>query len=146
MWRWLAVFGCAILIVSWTYTAARVRTVPTGTTVVHDDFTYTVQNVTKTRDGSASIYDVALLVQNHAKRVPYVWRDRTAYMVDERGRTYAPVSRYSANLYPGQSVEVHLRFAMPADTKKPSLRFWDTIFIGDLFDGLRYARTAVVLY
>jgi len=134
------------VILSWAYAEAQVRTVARGTAIVHDDFTYTVEDVHRRNVGPATIYDVALRVENRAKRVSYLWRDATAYIVDERGRRYNAVSRGSIELSAGMSASVHPRFRIPRGVHKAALRFWDTVFLGDVFDGLRYARTAVALY
>ena len=146
MWRWFGLAACAAILLSWAYAEAQVRTVAPGTTIVHDDFTYTVEAVNKIERKSATIYNIAVRVENRAKRVSYSWRDATAYIVDEHGRKYAPISDGALELSAGRSATVHPRFLIPRSVRKASLRYWDTVFMGDVFDGLRYARTAVALY
>jgi len=144
--RWLGFIACAAVVFSWAFAEAQVRTVAPGTTIVHDDFAYTVQSVIQRQSGAATTYEVKLRVENRAKRVSYIWRDATAYIVDENGRRYDPTSQGSVRLSAGMSAVVHPEFRIPRSARKASLRFWDTVFMGDVFDGLRYARTAVALY
>jgi len=123
-----------------------VQTVPRRTVIVHDDFTYTVEGFRVKHDARALRLEVALRVANRAKRVPYVWRDTIAYVADARGRRYAPLSHDVIRIQAGDTAVVMLDFALPRDAHRVVLRFWDGIFMGDVFDGLRYARSAVALY
>ncbi|MBV9148505.1 MAG: hypothetical protein JO024_01465 [Candidatus Eremiobacteraeota bacterium] len=146
MWRWVGFALCVVLLCASAYASAGVGTVRPGTTIVHDDFTYTVERVAAHAEKSSEMYEVTLRVENRAKRVPYLWQDAIAYVVDEHGHKYHPISRGTLKLAAGSKAWVHPRFRLPQQVRKPTLRFWDSVFMGDVFDGVQYARTAVALY
>jgi hypothetical protein len=146
MWRWAGFALCVALLCASAYATAGVSTVRPGTTIVHDDFTYTVERVAEHAENSSRMYEVTLRVENRAKRVPYLWHDAIAYVVDEHGRKYHPISHAALELAAGSTARVHPRFRLPRQVRKPTLRFWDSVFMGDVFDGVQYARTAVALY
>lgn len=123
-----------------------VRIVPRGSAIVHDDFQYTVRDLKVRSVAHQVVYDVTILIENHAKRVPYAWRDDIAYAVDDRGRPFRPVSHNALKVAPGSTVRMVVRFIVPADARRLVLRFWDGILMGDVFDGAQYARATVALY
>ena len=146
MWRWLGFALCLAMLCATAYASAQVRMVRPGATIVHDDFAYTVERVGTQHTGAGTNYQLTLRIENRAKRVSYQWRDRIAYVVDEYGRKYGPLSDETLALKPGSTALVHPRFRLPARVHRATLRFWDSVFMGDVFDGVQYARTAVALY
>jgi len=107
----------------------------------HDDFLFSV-NGANSRGRHVTI---DILVVNQARRVDYAWRDSIAYLQDDRGNRYAPVSRHSFELAPGASRTAHVAFDVPVDARGLGVRFWDGIFMGDALDGALYARSLVAL-
>jgi hypothetical protein len=122
------------------------RVFPRGSAIVHDDFRYTVTDVSVRSDARRAVYGITILVENRAVRVPYVWRDDIAYTVDGNGRAFRPVSHQAVQLAPGTAAQVVVRFVVPVDARRIALRFWDGILMGDVLDGVQYARAAVPLY
>ena len=117
-----------------------------GTAIRHDDFSYTVTGVTRRpRYPRHQRYTVTIVVENRAMRVGYVWRDNIAYVRDGRGPRYAPVSRGTFTLAPGVRRTVALEFDLPDTVRHPQLRFWDGIYMGDVFNAVRYAKAGVPL-
>ncbi len=123
-----------------------VRRVALGQPIRHDDFVFTVERVTRAaQTNGAARYTVMVLVQNEALRVPYEWNDGTAYVIDARGRRYAPVTGESFTLGAGQSRVARIEFRLPSEARKPVMRFWDDVLMGDALDGNAYGRSAVAL-
>ena len=120
-----------------------VNDVALNTPIRHDDFLFSVQNVSSRRSGRLMQYTAAILVQNQARRLGYPWRDSIAYLADASGTRYRPSSKGSFWLAPGESRVAHVAFNVPADSTGVVLRFWDGVFIGDAFDANAYGRTAV---
>jgi len=117
-----------------------------GTPIRHDDFLFTVRAIrlqppTKLKDR----YVIDLDVENQAREVHYRWDDRTAYVRDERGHSYYAENPRELSITPGHTVRIRLKFALPHDLRTPHLRFWDGIFMGDVLNGVRYARAATAL-
>ena len=84
-----------------------------------------------------------LRIENDAKRVSYEWQPTTAYLVDEDGGRYETdisSSTAATSIPAGQSARVKVSFAVPYASRDLRLAFWDTVMMGDVFDGLRYAR------
>ena len=140
----IGVAGVAILAVAGFALARSTIEVPMATRVHHDDFNFFVRSVEfgKQLDGSQDIY-VHLTVENDAKVVGYTWMPSTAYLVDAAGRRYyadSPHSSSAKTIPPGQSADVTLVFQTPSAARDLRVAFWDTIMMGDVFDGLRYAR------
>ena len=78
----------------------------------------------------------------------YAWDPSIAYLVDERGRRYAADQRRSSpptNIGAGDRSIVALEYHVPSDASGLRLAFWDTILMGDVFDGLKYARVRLLL-
>jgi len=118
--------------------------VPMATRVQHDDFAFVPHNVeySKQLDGSRNVY-VRLRVENDAKVVGYQWEPSTAYLLDGAGRRYAPDARNSTppkSIGAGERADATLVFSVPPDARDLRLAFWDGIMMGDVFDGLKYAR------
>lgn len=146
-----AVIAAAVLAIGIGYVRSLpVDVVPIGKPVRQDDFTYTVTHVGKERKSEGVSYVVTIRVDNEAKRVDYVWNDDTAFVTDSAGRRYravasSPAAVERAPILPGAFALFDLTFDLPADAKNPTLRYWNGILMGDVFDGLAYARTAVAL-
>lgn len=121
-----------------------VQIVAPGTAVGHDDFFYSVTSVVHSRRGTLDRYDVALLVENHARRVGYHWHDDIAYIRGGRGPRYRPLTHHALDIAAGSERTVALSFVVPAGTR-PMLRFWDGVYMGDVFNAVRYAKTAIPL-
>lgn len=123
-----------------------VRRLSLGQPIRHDDFLFTVERVHRLAQMNGAMrYTITVLVQNQALRVPYAWNDGIAYVVDARGRRYVPLSAGSFTLEAGQSRAAHIEFQLPSGANRPLLRFWDGMFMGDVFDANAYGRTAVAL-
>lgn len=118
--------------------------VPMHTQLRHDDFLFSVNGVrSATAAHDIKRMTVDILVVNQAKRVGYNWRDTIAFVEDESGRRYAPVSKNAFTLSPGESRIASVEFQLPKAIAKPVVRFWDGIYMGDAFDAAKYARTRV---
>lgn len=145
MWRALAIAAVgAIVLVA--YYGDPVHVIPRGSPIVHDDFVFTVGSVTVLRRAHDATYDVIITVDNRAKRVPYMWRDNIAYVVDDSGRTYQALSHAASEILPGVRAQVRVTFVLPASARRPALRFWDGVLMGDVIDGAQYTKAAVPLY
>ena len=122
--------------------------VPLATPVHHDDFTFVARSVDQVRrsDGNRDVR-VHLTVENDAKVVGYEWEPATAYVLDGAGRRYAPDGRSTppVNIAAGARSDATLVFVVPPDARDLRLAFWDTVMMGDVFDGLRYARLRLKL-
>lgn len=70
---------------------------------------------------------IDILVVNHARRAKYAWRDSIAYLQDERGDRYTPVSSQAFELTPGASRTVRVAFDVPALARGLAVRFLDGI-------------------
>ena len=117
-----------------------------GQSIRHDDFFYTVTAVARRpRDSRHDRYVVTVVVENRSMRVGYSWRDRIAYVRDGRGPRYAPVSQGTFTLAPGVRRTVALEFDLPNTMRHPLLRFWDGVYLGDVFNAVRYAKAGVPL-
>jgi uncharacterized protein DUF4352 len=146
-----ALIGLALIAIVSTYVRSLpMDIVPIGQPVRQDDFTYTVTRILKERNADTVSYVVAIRVNNDAKRVDYRWSDDAVFVADAAGRRYRAASSTTlaadrAPIPPGASAAYDLTFRLPADAKNPMLRYWNGILMGDVFDGLAYARTAVAL-
>jgi hypothetical protein len=131
----------------------------------HDDFEYSVTRVDKLeRIGTVAargvFYLVTFAVENHARRVDHGWHNNTAYLVDERGRTYdnEPAAQQALQKLkpfglkgrylttPGNVDTTVFVFDVPRDVKEPYLKVRGDFLMGDLFDGNQYKRTRVKLF
>ena len=146
----VALIGLALIAIVITYVRSPpMDIVPIGQPLRQDDFTYTVTRVLKERTADTVSYVVTIRVNNDAKRVDYRWSDDMVFVTDAAGRRYraaAPAaSADRAAIPPGASAAYDLTFDLPADAMNPMLRYWNGILMGDVFDGLAYARAAVAL-
>jgi hypothetical protein len=117
---------------------------PMTTRVHHDDFAFVVRSVEygSQLEGSRDVY-IHLSVENDARVVGYRWEPATAYLIDGAGRRYLPGARNStpsATIAAGNRADETLVFQVPPDAHDLRLAFWDGVMMGDVFDGLRYAR------
>ena len=139
-----------------------------GEKIHHDDFDYSVLKVEKLKnigDGTlttstqGTFYVVTLKVENNAKRVMHVWNDLMAYIVDDAGKEYhlwpegqkawdLTNGKISASLHStpaGLSETTQIVFDLPTDAKKPWLKIWKDVLMGDVFDGIAYRKVKVTL-
>jgi len=123
--------------------------VSSGTRVRHDDYAFILDRVAlKTQTDGSRAVAVTLRVENDAKRVAYVWQASTAYAVDSAGRHYAAdrqASSAARSIPAGERATVGLVYRVPADASDLHLAFWDGILMGDVLDGVRYARLRLPL-
>jgi hypothetical protein len=122
---------------------------PASATVHHDDFTFRVIGASRgaTHDRLTPL-TVRIGIDNDAKLVGYDWESRTAYLVDAAGVRYNADARLSSpaqKIAAGGRAEVRDVFSVPAGTRGLSVAFWDGVLMGDVFDGVRYARLRVRL-
>jgi hypothetical protein len=117
---------------------------PQETRVRHDDFAFVIEGVKfGSRLAAGRDVFVRLRVENDAKVVDYRWEPSTAYVVDSSGRRYAPDVRTTTParvIGPGRRALVTLVFRVAPDACGLQLAYWDGIMMGDVFDGLKYAR------
>lgn len=119
---------------------------PASTIVRHDDFSFALDGpIVVARPGpqETKTIQVMLRIENDAKRVSYEWQPTTAYLVDEDGGRYETdisSSTAATSIPAGQSARVKVSFAVPYASRDLRLAFWDTVMMGDVFDGVRYAR------
>lgn len=143
----LACVGIALCIAYFLNFFGPAYTVPLGAPVRHDDFTFTVTAVSRTSlPGGQLTYTVHVAVANQAKRVPYHWNDRIAYVREGRGPRYYAVTRQDVTIAAGDIANLTLKFVVPESVTHPALRYWDGVFMGDAFNGAAYAKAAVRLY
>lgn len=109
----------------------------------HDDFLFSVNGVHSVPLKNANHLLVDVLVVNQAKRVDYHWRDAIAFVQDAAGNRYDAVSHSTFMLAPGESRTATIAFDLPKSIQHPVVRFWDGIYMGDAFDGAKYARARV---
>jgi len=122
--------------------------VPIGAGVRHDDFTFTVLGAQRSGAPSGGLADVAvrLRIANQARRVSYRFSPSIAFVVDGKGRRYEAAAARSSpaeRIEPGSSAVETLVFRVPSETTEIALGYWDGVLMGDLFDGLQYARARV---
>lgn len=124
-----------------------------GTRIHHDDFEYTVMEVTRTdriddRRAAGVFYVVTFRVENRAKRVSHRWGADIAYIVDEHGRQFENAMPPGiVHATPAGAVETErLVFDLPADAREPYLKVRGSFLMGDLFDANQYQRQRVRLF
>jgi hypothetical protein len=141
------------------------RTIAERDGIRHDDFEYSVSRVDKLeRIGQITargmFYLVTFSVENHARRVAHAWHNNTAYLVDERGRTYdnepaaqralqqlKPFGLKGKYLTTAGTVDTTVFvFDVPRGVKEPYLKVRGDFLMGDLFDANQYKRTRVKLF
>lgn len=83
---------------------------------------------------------IEILVVNHARRAAYAWRDSVAYLQDDCGNRYAPVSSQAFAVSPGTSRTVCVAFDVPVDARGLAVRFRDGIRMSDAVDRPLTAR------
>ena len=144
----LAAFGAlaaAIAIYAIVSAAQATHSVNIGEPIRHDDFLFTVERIASQTSGDRTRYHVSILVQNQAVRVGYRWHDAIAYIDDASGVHYRPSTNDEFVLAPGESRITNVAFDLPRTIGRPSLRFWDGIFMGDALNGAAYAKARVGL-
>jgi len=120
--------------------------VPASSVVRHDDFDFTIDGpivVHGPEPLDTKIVEIPLRIRNDAKVVSYQWMPTTAYLVDAGGGRYdadASQSTPATSITHGQSARVKVVFSVPYYAPDLRLAFWDGVLMGDVFDGLRYAR------
>ncbi|HEY3251841.1 MAG TPA: hypothetical protein VGK25_12085 [Ignavibacteria bacterium] len=135
----------------------------------HDDFMYTVTDITKgslIKEGSnifkarGNFYIIKLKVTNEAKRVEHKWNNNTIYIVDANGKEYENDSEvqkvyYRTNFLEykdeyviphGISGETIFIFDLPVDIKEPYLKFRGEFLMGDLFDRGQFTKTKIKIF
>lgn len=143
----IAIALAAIAVVGYVaYSAAGpTHLISIGQPIRHDDFLFTVKRIHIQPLGETTRYDVSILVENQALRVPYHWTDDIAYVTGDSGRRYAPTTNGSIDLPPGRSAVVDIAFQIPRSEHRPLLRFWDGVFMGDALNGVAYAKARIAL-
>ena len=109
----------------------------------HDDFVFSVNAAHSVPFKDANHLLIDVLIVNQAKRVEYEWRNAIAFVEDAGGNRYDAVSDNSFALRPGESRVAAIAFDVPKSVQHPVVRFWDGIYMGDAFDGAKYARARV---
>jgi hypothetical protein len=150
----IAVYLCVLVLVS-ALTPQRFSTV--GAEQCSDDWCIAVQSVRSDTTTAGIRYDVTFRLASKARRVAQRERFVVAYLRDERGTRYDPVTDASAIpfdtlLQPGQVVAATRRFLVPTDVKLTGLviarggggRFPGCCIIGDE-GSLLHRRTIVKL-
>ncbi|HZH41880.1 MAG TPA: hypothetical protein VFD85_12760 [Gemmatimonadales bacterium] len=102
------------------------RVISVGDPWCFDDWCLTVEKVERTPAPSQVAYTVALRIFSRARRVSQRARGAWIYLVDDRGRLYAPDSDRSAIpmdvlLRPEESVTTLRVFEVPADVRRLGL-------------------------
>ncbi|PZR59633.1 MAG: hypothetical protein DLM50_00540 [Candidatus Meridianibacter frigidus] len=133
-------------IAAYAHASAAPMVVPRGTAIRHDDFIFTVVRAKRSPSFQGDRYSVVVRIDNHALRVPYQWSDSIVFVSDAAGNRYAAQSKGECELPPGASRNVRVDFDLPRGAARPVLHFWDGVLMGDLFDGVAYARVGVRLY
>jgi hypothetical protein len=125
---------------------------PVTTVVRHDDFAFVLDGVI-VRHGpeplDTKIVEIPLRIENRAKIVSYHWVPTTAYLVDAGGHRYESdqlKSTHATTIPAGQSARVKVVYSIPYYSPGLRLAFWDGVMMGDVFDGLRYARLRLKLF
>lgn len=141
------------------------KEIPLGQRVRHDDFMYSVKQITV--DDSigdlkpqGKFWIVTFRVDNAAKRVEHHWDNNTAFITDNNGNVYEnnPLAQQQLNrLHPfgwkvhyttlaGYAESTQLVFDLPQSLKRPYLQFRGNLLMGDLFDGRQFEHTKVKLF
>jgi hypothetical protein len=123
--------------------------VPGSTIVHHDDFVFVLDGVILRHGLNTKIVEIPLRIENHAKVVSYHWTSTTAYLVDADGHRYESdqlKSTATTTIPAGQSTHVKVVYNVAYYSPDLRLAFWDGIMMGDVFDGLRYARLRLRLF
>jgi hypothetical protein len=125
---------------------------PDSPVVHHDDFAFILDGPIVTHGPEpfdTKIVEIPLRIENHAKIVSYHWVPTTAYLVDADGRRYESdqlKSTPATTIPAGQSARVKVVYSIPYYSPGLRLAFWDGVMMGDVFDGLRYARLRLRLF
>jgi hypothetical protein len=143
------------------------KTIGIKQNIHHDDFEYSVQNVSKTEmigplKANGIFYIVTFRVENQAKRVEHQWDNSIAYLTDENGREYEnsyelqkklrfrginPFNlQEKYNTQAGQTDSTMLVFEVPAEVKEVYLKVRGEFLMGDLFDGSQFKNTKIKLF
>ena len=149
----LALAGLGLGITTAAYTLAHSPIdVPATTVVRHDDFAFVLDGVI-VRHGpeplDTRVVEIPLRIENHAKIVSYHWTPTTAYLVDADGHRYESdqvKSTAATTISAGQSTHVKVVYNVAYYSPDLRLAFWDGVMMGDVFDGLRYARLRLRLF
>ena len=151
------------------WSCAGERTAALNEKIRHDDFLYSITDVTKgslIREGSdifkakGNFYIVRLKVTNEAKRVEHEWNNTAIYIVDANGKEYendveAQKVYYKSNMMgykdeyvipAGSSGETTFIFDLPVDIKEPYVKFRGEFLMGDLFDRGKFTKTKIKLF
>jgi hypothetical protein len=148
----------------YTFSAPR-HIVALDTPIRQDDFVYTVTGIGRTptisnpaasATAKGEFYIVTIRVDNHAKRVSFVWDERIPHIVDARGHRWDVTPQgqtaLDAALKPhfsipaGDSRTFEAVFDVPATIDRPALVFDNGILMGDVFNLVAYRRIGVQLY
>ncbi len=143
------------------------KTIGLKENIHHDDFEYSVQNVSKTQfigsvKAKSFFYIVTFRVENNAKRVGHDWDNSIAYLTDENGTEYEDSYEFQKRLrfrgtypfnllekyrtQPGETDSTLLVFELPADAKEVYLKVRGEFLMGDLFDGSQFKKTRIKLF
>lgn len=162
----------AVIICSGLMSCAEIRKeiiVMPGTVIPHDDVEYYVSAFEKvstiklkdtTLQTDGTFYLVTCHVLNRATRMDHEWNNRLAYIIDEHDTIYEnniaaqkalsemrSINFKDTYVTPFQSEEsTVLVFEIPADIKKPCLKFRGKILMEDFLNGSPFEKTKVKLY
>lgn len=144
----------------------RDQTVGVNQEIQYDDFAFSVQSLRKVNAlGSGAsqtsaqgvFYVVRLKIANHAKRVDYTFKPRSAVLVDERGIEFhlsengqraldgTEGNKCGDPIPAGVSCTLELAFEVPEDTRLATLRISEGGSIGDVLDFVFYGKKRIAL-
>jgi hypothetical protein len=144
----------------------RDETVGVKQEIQYDDFAFSVQNFRKTNSlGSGEsetiaqglYYVVALKIANHAKRVDFTFKPRSAILVDDNGREFhlsengqraldtTQSNKCTGPIPAGAFCTTEIAFEVPENTRVATLKISEGGPVGDVLDFVFYGTKRIAI-